>query len=204
MLTYTYHFSSRYTTVGTITDGFPNESPKRSSNPTLSMTAIHQTTRYAGVRDDYIFTFAFDNSATEDIKFTKKIALMFPTNIDYVFVESDCMEATNSQVEIASCVMDPATRVIWITPVEKTSYTSDMTISIVTRNLAIRNPVVNISTDINQFAVKFYTWQNISIPGLSPTANNNYCFLIIDNLVSSSMTYTTTPSGYYEPNFDYI
>ena len=50
--------------------------------------------------------------------------------------------------------MDPTANVIWITPVQKSSYTSDMTVSILTRNLAIRNPVVNTATNNNQFIVK--------------------------------------------------
>ena len=204
MLTYTYHFSTRNTTVGTIPDGYPNESPKLSSNPSITITSLHQTTRYMGARDDYTFTFAFTTSATNDLSFVKKIALIFPTNINYIFVETDCMEAPGSQVEIASCVMDPATKVIWITPVEKTSYTSDLSVSIITRNLAIRNPVVNTTTNNNQFGVKYYTWQNITMPSLDPINNNYHCYLQINNFPSATITHTANPSSYNEPNFDYI
>jgi len=114
------------------------------------------------------------------------------------------MEAPGSQVEIASCVMDPSTKVIWITPVEKSSYTSDMSVSIITRNLAIRNPVSSTTTNANQFSVKYYTWQNISMPSLSPTSNDYHCYLLINNFPSSSITHSNNPSGYNAPNFDYI
>ena len=163
MLTYTLHYNTRYTSVGTITDGYPNESPKTSSNPTITITSLHRPSpRLRGSRDDYTFTFTYTTSNNDDLSFVKKIAIIFPTNIDYIFVETDCLEAPGSQVEIASCVMDPSTKVIWVTPVQKSSYTSNMAVSIQTRNRAIRNPYVNTTTNANQFDIKYYTWQNMT------------------------------------------
>jgi hypothetical protein len=90
--TYGYLFSSKITSIGYITDGFPNESPKVVSNPTFSLTPIHNTvTQYAGSRDDYTITFTYTNTATVDISFTQLIAVIFPTGIDYDFPESDCL-----------------------------------------------------------------------------------------------------------------
>jgi hypothetical protein len=100
--------------------------------------------------------------------------------------------------------MDPTSNVIWIYPVQKTSYTSDMLVSIVTRNLAIRNPITNTSTNNNAFSVKYYTWQNITEPGLAPLSNNNYAYLLINNFPSVAITHGTNPSGYSVANFDYI
>lgn len=78
-----------------------------------------------------------------------------------------------------------------------------MVVSITTRNRAIRNPVSS-NTNNNQFTVKYYTWQNITEPTLSPTSNNNYCYLIISNFPSSSITFSSNPSGYEVTTFSYI
>ena len=81
--TYAYNYNSQITTKGVLTDGFPNESPKTSSNPTFSMTAIHQTsTKYRGARDDYKFEIVFSTTggSSVDIRYTKLIALIFPSS----------------------------------------------------------------------------------------------------------------------------
>ncbi len=79
-----------------------------------------------------------------------------------------------------------------------------MAVSITTRNLAIRNPVSLNSFDINSFIVKYYTWQNISQPSLSPRTNDNYCFLIIDNLPSSTVSFSYNPHPYLVDTYKYI
>lgn len=79
-----------------------------------------------------------------------------------------------------------------------------MTISVITRNLAIRNPKDYTSLNNNAFVVKYYSWQNISQPSLAPLSNNQYCFLLIDNFPSSGIGFSTNPSGYYVPSFSYI
>ncbi len=79
-----------------------------------------------------------------------------------------------------------------------------MAISIITRNLAIRNPVSNYITNKNSFVVKYYSWQNISQPGLSPLSNDNYCFLKINNFPNSGITYNFNPNPYQVPTFSYI
>ena len=162
-------------------------------------------TSYAGSRDDYTITFAFNTaSATIDVSFTQQVAVIFPSS--YAFPESDCVEAPNSQIEIASCYIDitGSQGVIWITPVVKASYTSDMSLSVLTRNLAITNPVSWGTFNYNAFVVKYYSWQNISKPAFTPLSNNNYCFLIIDNLGSSTYSFSSNPSGYYVGTFSYI
>jgi hypothetical protein len=92
MVSYAYHFNSRYTTYGAISDGYPNESPKTSSTASMSITSVHQGgTWYTGVRDDYTFTFTYSSSVNDDLRFVKKIAIIFPAYIDYVLLESDCL-----------------------------------------------------------------------------------------------------------------
>jgi len=58
------------------------------------MTPVHETTtQYAGSRDDYIFEIVYSSTASNDISYMRKIALIFPTgeNIDYVLVGQDCV-----------------------------------------------------------------------------------------------------------------
>jgi len=58
----------------------------------MTLTPVHQSaTKYAGSRDDYIITFTFTSAATIDLSFTKMVAFIFPTGIDYDFPESDCV-----------------------------------------------------------------------------------------------------------------
>lgn len=88
---YTYLFSSKITGISVITDGYPNEGPKRSSNPTFTLTAMQQTgARYAGSRDDYTITFVYNTvGSTIDVSFTQQVAVIFPSS--YGFPESDCV-----------------------------------------------------------------------------------------------------------------
>lgn len=168
---------------------------------------MHQTTtQYAGSRDDYTITFTYNpGSANVDLSFTQLVAFIFPTwSYDYAFPESDCVESPTSQVEVASCYIDTAQGIVWITPVVKSSYTSNMAISVTTRNLAIRNPVSFINLNNNDFMVKYYSWQNISQPALAPLSNSYYAFLLIDNFVSSGISYSTNPSIYQVPAFTYL
>jgi hypothetical protein len=80
-----------------------------------------------------------------------------------------------------------------------------MNIEIITRGMAVRNPINNISnSDLSGFAVKLYSWQNISQPALSPASNNIYCFMSLDGntLPSAPVTYngyiyTTIPPFAY-------
>lgn len=136
----------------------------------------------------------------------KKIALIFPTtsNSDFSILGSDCVEAPTSEVEIEECWLEPGGRLLWIRPVIKDIYTSDMKIAVTTRGLAIRNPLSNSTTNHNWFAVKFYSWENISEPSLSPLSNNNYCFLSISNFQSATVSYSSNPSSYPTTTFSYL
>jgi hypothetical protein len=79
-----------------------------------------------------------------------------------------------------------------------------MLVSVLTRGLAILNPISYPSSNTNLFVIKYYTWQNLTVPPtLSPTLNNNYCYLIINqNLASTALTYITY--NYNIGNFNYI
>lgn len=206
MTIYAHHFVGKVTSISTLSDGYPNESPKTTTTSSLTFTAVHQSTQYGGARDDYVITFTYSSSATVDVSFTQLIAFIFPTSsIDFAFPESDCLEHTSSQIEIASCYIDTANGIIWITPVVKSTYTSNMAVSIITRNLAIRNPYFVLSLNKNNFQVNYYSWQNISQPALNPRSNNYYCFLMTNNFISGAISYNTYASmGYQVPTFKYI
>lgn len=97
MESYGYDFNDRYTSSGGISDGYPNEGPKTSATPSLTITPVSGS-YIAGTRDDYTFSFTF-SASNNDLSFVKKIALIFPSgSIDYDFLESDCVEAPGSQV----------------------------------------------------------------------------------------------------------
>lgn len=78
-----------------------------------------------------------------------------------------------------------------------------MLVSVVTRNLAIRNPVSSTSLDRTLFDVRFYTWQNLTNP---PSLSNSdtHCYLYINNSASSTITFNQNPSSYREPTFEYL
>lgn len=157
------YYTGDITVRGLYTDLYPNAGPKVASGPTFTMTPVHQTgTQYAGARDDYTFEIVYSSTASNDISYMKKIAIIFPNpaseGIDFVLVGQDCVEATGSEVEIEECWIETNGRIIWIRPVIKSSYTSNMKIRITTRDLAIRNPTNNRTVYWNRFAVKFYSW----------------------------------------------
>ena len=209
VVTYAYHYNTQLTTKGTLSDGYPNEAPKTSSNPTISITPIHQTgTKYRGARDDYKFEFVFSTTggSSVDITYMKLIALIFPasSSSDFSLIGEDCVEAPTSDVEIEECWIEPGGRLIWIRPVIKQVYTSNMKIGIITRDLAIRNPLSNSSTNNNWFDVKFYSWENITEPSLSPLSNDVYAFLKVTNFPSSTISYSSNPSSYPTTTFSYL
>jgi hypothetical protein len=65
------------------------------------MTPVHQTTtQIAGARDDYTFEIIYSSTASNDISYMRRIAIIFPNpaseSIDFVLVGQDCVEATGS------------------------------------------------------------------------------------------------------------
>lgn len=92
VVTYSYYFSGKITSIGFSDDGgYPNEAPKIPSSPSLTFAPVHESTIYAGVRDDYTITFTYTTSASVDISYTQLIAFIFPSGIDFAYPESDCL-----------------------------------------------------------------------------------------------------------------
>lgn len=171
------------------------------------MTPIHQAgAMYNGARDDYTIEFSYSSTASVDISYMKLIAIIFPASstANFVLMGQDCVEAPTSSVEIAECWIVPGSRIIWIRPVVKSSYTSNMNIAITTRDLAIRNPTNVANVYKSWFAIKFYTYENMTEPALDPINSNNYCFLIIDALPATYWSYSNNPGGSSLGTFTYL
>jgi hypothetical protein len=202
----TYHlYSYEYSYSGQLTDGFPQLNPKTSGSATFTMTPVSGNL-YNGARDDYTIEFTYSSTASVDISYMKLIAIIFPdpSTADFVLLGQDCVEGITSSIEIEECWIVPNTRIIWIRPVVKTSYTSNMNIAITTRDLAIRNPTNVANVYKSWFAIKFYSYENITEPGLDPINNNYYCYLIINSLPSTYWSYSNNPGGYSLGTFTYF
>lgn len=88
-----------------------------------------------------------------------------------------------------------------------TTYVNNMVLNIQTRNLAIRNPMSNSSFNMDLFTVMYYSWETSnpqSASTLSPLSNSNYCFLMLNNIASSTISYSQNPTSYPAESFDYI
>ncbi len=178
-----------------------------SGSPIFTMTPVTQTTKYAGVRDDYIFDITYNNGDTAiDVSYTQLIAIIFPSNVDYVVYKSDCFEGAGSVIKVDTCWVDSTNSIIWVKPVVSSSYKNQDKLQIITRGLAIRNPYANYTnSNIELFTVKYYSWMNISQPGVNPRSDNNYCFLAMDSstIPSSLQSFSLYVSGYLTPTYSY-
>lgn len=202
------YFSGAWAQKGIMSDGYKNENPKRpQTTPTITLTPVVQTTtKWGGVRDDYTIDIKFGTDTGDDISYMQLVAFIFPSNSDYVLFNSDCVEGVGSAVKIDTCWIDTTDRVIYIRPVVSSTYRNNDLLRIVTRGLAVQNPVNNISTtNYNQFTVKYYSWQNISEPTFAPRSNNNYCFLVIDGntIPSSSVSFSWSIGSWTTNSFAY-
>jgi hypothetical protein len=95
-------------------------------------------------------------------------------------------------------VIDINYRVIWITPVVKSTYTDASTLTIETVGLAIRN-AVSYQTNLNQFTIRYYTWPNgQSNPGIV-SGSDNWCFMkqMSPNIGSSPLSITSFYGTYF-------
>lgn len=119
----------------------------------FSFSALHSNT-LSNQNEDYKFDFKYTNSGTSsDIQFMKMVSIHFPaaTVNDFGFTGQECIEGVSSAIEVLKCVIDVSNRVIWITPVESSSYVTGNLLSIQTRNLAIKNPGTLLSVNANSF-----------------------------------------------------
>ena len=92
-----------------------------------------------------------------------------------------------------TCYIDTNTYVMWIAPLQKTSYLNNHVLKLETKGLAIINPQNSGSINLNQFTFKFYTWDGTATPVLNPNTDDYVFFKQDSTYVSSStITYSTT------------
>ena len=89
-------------------------------------------------------------------------------------------------------MIDPNNRIIWITPVIKSTYVTGNLLSIQTRNLAIRNPSTLRSVNAQSFDVRVYTWNTATQPTLSASSLNYVYLRQQSNIPSAVTTYTNS------------
>lgn len=140
-------------------DTFPSLVPNEPTGPSFSMTSIYSNT-YKGQNDDYRFAFTMSSSAGNSTSLVKLISISFPSAAvsDITFQGKQCFEYSTSVIEVKSCIIDTENRVIWITPVIKTTYSNDHQLIIESAGLAFQNPVSISSLNMNQFVIRYYTW----------------------------------------------
>jgi hypothetical protein len=83
-----------------------------------------------GQPDDWRFTFRMSSASGNSTSLVKLISIQFPaaTVYDITMQGKQCFEYSTSNIEVSSCVIDIDSRVMWITPFVKTSYTNDNTV----------------------------------------------------------------------------
>jgi hypothetical protein len=160
-----------------------------------------------GMLDDWKITFAMSTLGSNSTSLVKYISIQFPntTTSDIQLLSRSCIGFPgSSNIEVANCVIDINSRVIWVTPVVKSTYTDAYYLVIETVGLAIRN-AINYQTNLNQFTIRYYTWPNgQSNPGIV-AGSDNWCFMkqMTPNIPSSPMTKSSYSTTYY-PQHTYL
>ena len=75
--------------------------------------------------DDWYITFRMASSAGNSSSMVKLISIEMPdaSVSDVGLVNRQCIERTDSDIELQECVIDVSSRMIWAVPVVKSSYT---------------------------------------------------------------------------------
>jgi len=156
--------------------------------------------------DDWKIQFTMSSAGTNSTSLVKYISIQFPnsTTSDLQLLSRSCIEYITSTIEIANCVIDINNRVIWITPVVKSTYTDASTLILETTGLAIKAPVTN-QVNFNMFVIRYYTWPNTqSNPGIT-AGSDNWCFMKQDssNIGSTLITWNKYNSYYSQHSYLY-
>lgn len=157
-----------------------------------------------GQNDDYKFSFTMGNTASNSTSLLKLISIEFPlfTQYDITIQGRQCYEHSSSGIEISSCVIDPTNRVIWVTPVVKTTNTNNLALVIESAGWAFLNPVKNVTLDINKFTIRYFTWPDGMAQPTFTTGSDNWCFFKQSSTTLSSPTISFTLPNYYTPHTD--
>lgn len=182
-------------------DAFPALPPYEPAGPTFTITPIFATNQMA-MNDDWTINFVMSSTAGNSTSLLKLVSIEFPSlsTSDMVIQSKQCMEYLTSTIEVAKCVIDPDTRVIWVTPVQKSTYTDSSSLTIQTAGLAIKT-AVNLATNHNQFTIRYFTWEGDNNPGVT-AGSDNWCFMKQDStrIGSSALPLQDYSSTYYSPH----
>ncbi len=183
-------------------DLFPSLPPHSPGNPSWSISSIYNN-RQPGMNDDYQFSFTMGNTGSNSTSLVKLISIEFPpfTTFDFTIQGRQCYEHSSSGIEISSCVIDPNSRVIWVTPVVKASNTNNMALIIESTGWAFLNPIKNTTVDINRFTIRYFTWPDGQSQPSIATGSDNWCFFKQDSTTLTSPA-ITFPGTYYTPHTD--
>jgi hypothetical protein len=192
---YASYLSSRTSEKITHKDAFPELGAKQISTPSPSFSVTPLAGNYlAGQLEDYQFDFIYTSGGSSArMKYTKMISITFPsaTVNDFGFAGTECTEGVNSAIEVQSCVIDISNRIIWITPVVKSTYTTGSKLSIQTRNLAIRNPSTLRTLNVNSFDIRMYSWNTAVQPTLSASSLDHVFMRQKSYIPTTLISYTT-------------
>jgi hypothetical protein len=184
-------------------DLFPSLPPYSPPGPTFQL--VKEFSNYQmGQLDNYRFCFKMSSNTGTSTSLVMLISIQFPpvATYDFTITGKQCFDYL-SGIELASCVLDPVNRVFWITPVVKTTYTNNNQFCVQTINLAIQNPVNNMTIDVKYFTVRYYTWPvGQSQPSTLVYGSDNWCFFKQDSstLTSATTTYNLYSSTYNTPH----
>lgn len=179
-------------------DVFPPLLPKIvfMANSSLTMAPVWGH-NIGNQEDDYTFTVQLEPAAStnRDLQYCRMVSIEFPltTVADYVMHNTDCVQEATSQIEVDWCRVDISQRAIYIGLVQK-NYTNGLTLKVLTRNRAIKNPFNNYTnSNMNLFTVRFYSWENVSY---SAANGASYTYLMMDNahINSVAMPYSLFPT----------
>jgi hypothetical protein len=177
--------------------------PNEPSSPTFTINPVY-TNKQMGQFDDYRFTFTMSSSAGNSTSLVKLISIQFPpsSTYDIGIMGTECYEYSSSSIEVSSCLLDAVNRVIWITPVIKSIYTNNNPVIVETANLAIQNPVNNVTINFNQFTIRYYTWPDGQDQPNIAAGSDNWCFMKQDSslIPSNTISFNTFSTTYYSPH----
>lgn len=157
-----------------------------------------------GTPDDWQFNFKMSSVTGNSTSLVKLISIQFPaeTVYDITMQGKQCYEYSSSGIEVNSCLIDVDSRVIWITPFVKSTYTNNKLLIIESVGFAFISPVVSTSINFNKFVIRYYTWPDGQSKPNIVAGSDDWCFMKQDdtNIPSGTMSFNAIISSYKSPH----
>jgi hypothetical protein len=157
-----------------------------------------------GQPDDWRFSFRMSSATGNSTSLVKLISIQFPSAsvYDITMQGKQCYEYSTSVIEVSSCVIDINSRVIWMTPFVKSTYTNDHTVIVESAGYSFINPVVSTSIDHNKFVIRYYTWPDGQSQPNIVAGSDDWCFMKQDstNIASNPINFNALSETYYSPH----